>query len=244
MTDPNQPPKPTLRGILLVDKPVGPTSMDVCRRVRRACRRGGLARGLKVGHGGTLDPMASGLVVTLIGKSTRLCEAVMAGTKEYIAEVDLAHVSESCDLESEPVAVAIEKRPGEADVREACARFRGMVEQRPPAHSAVRVDGRRAYELAREGTSVEMPARLVRIDDVTLERFEWPMATIKIVCGKGTYIRSLARDLGATLGVGGMLRGLRRTKVGPFDVEDALPLDDLPEVIGQEHLRDESALGG
>lgn len=224
-----------LAGVLLVDKPEGPTSMTVCRRVRRALVAGGAPKRVKVGHGGTLDPLATGLLVVLIGRATRLCERVMAGTKRYVAGVDLSRTSTTDDREGEQRTVEVEPLE-RARVEAALGGFRGTIVQRPPAHSAMKVGGRRAYELARRGEAVELEPRPVRIDAIELTAYEWPIATIDVTCGKGTYIRSLARDLGGALGAGGMLVSLRRLSTGPFDVSGATPLDGLPGVLTGDDL--------
>lgn len=239
----SQTPSPVPAGLMVIDKPVGPTSMAVCSiiraRVRRGMREAGLhpPKRLKVGHGGTLDPLASGVLVVMVGGATKLCERVMAGAKQYEADVDLAHTSESDDLEREPVAV--EASPlDERQVRAALPAFTGTIQQSPPAHSAMKLGGKRAYELARAGTAPEMARRPVRIDALELLSYDWPIATLRIDCGKGVYVRSLARDLGRSLGVGGMLAGLRRTRVGQFRIEQSIALDDLPDAITKPDLLD------
>lgn len=225
-----------LRGLLVVDKPVGPTSMDVCMVVRRRLINGGAPKRVKVGHGGTLDPLASGVVVLLIGKATKLCDRVMAGEKEYTAEIDLAHTSPTDDREAELVKVAFERVPTREEVLAALERFRGEILQSPPAHSAINVGGERAYRLARAGELANLPPRWVEIHEIELMGYTWPVATLRVRCAKGVYIRSLARDLGAALNVGGVLVGLRRTAVGRFRIEDATHLNDVPNELTQEDL--------
>ncbi len=223
--------RPDLNGVLVVDKPLRMTSAQAVARVRH--RTGGA----KVGHAGTLDPLATGVLVLCLGKATKQIEALMATEKEYLAEVDLSVLSPSDDLETEPVPVAVTNIPTLDDLRAACDRFVGEIEQRPPTYSAVHIDGERAYDLAREGRLDERPApKRVRIDSIVILNYEWPMLTLDIQTGKGVYIRSLARDLGESLGAGGMLRSLRRTRVGKYRVEDAMPLDPLPERIDGEHI--------
>lgn len=229
------PPDP-IAGILLVDKPTGPTSMAVCARTRGALVGGGAPKKVKVGHGGTLDPLASGLLVVLVGPATRLCDEIMAGAKRYTAEIDLLHTSPTDDLESEPVPARIDHTPTRADIDAVLPRFTGTVMQAPPAHSAMKVGGRRAYELARAGKLDRLEPRPVEIHAIAVESYDWPRLTLDIRCGKGTYIRSLARDLGAALGAGGMLAALRRTETGRFRVDDATPLEQLPRTLTQEHL--------
>lgn len=226
----------TPSGLLILDKPVGPTSMALCRRVRAALVRAGAPKRIKVGHGGTLDPLASGLVVILVGKATRLCESIMAGDKRYLAHVDLSKTSTTDDYEGETTHVPVETPPTEDALLEAITTFVGEIQQAPPAHSAIKVDGERAYDLARKGALDTLPTRQVRIDSIALTDYAWPHATLDIRCGKGVYIRSLARDLGRTLRTGGMLSGLRRTQVGRFSTARALPFDQLPTHLTQLHL--------
>jgi tRNA pseudouridine55 synthase len=218
-----------ITGIMLVDKPKRPTSMHVCRIIRRRLFNAGQPKRIKVGHGGTLDPLATGLLVIMIGRATRLCEAVMADDKEYVTTIDLAHTSPSDDLETEPEPAAVNEIPSDEYVRQVCATFVGVIQQRPPIYSAMWIDGKRAYELARKGREVEMALRPVRIDELEVVSYAWPVLTIRVRCGKGTYIRSLARDIGAALGAGGMLTDLRRTRIGRFNVADAIALDDIPD---------------
>lgn len=226
----------SLTGLLVVDKPEGPTSMDVCRRIRRALVAGGAPKRVKVGHGGTLDPLATGVVVVLIGRATRLCERVMAGQKVYEATIELGVTSTTDDREREILRRSDATPPDPGMIDEACRGFVGEIQQVPPAHSAMKVGGRRAYELARAGNAPELAPRPVRIDRIDVLAYDWPTLRIEVVCGKGTYIRSLARDLGERLGVGGMLAALRRVRSGDFGIDRAVPLDDLPDVLTQADL--------
>jgi len=235
MTDPNQASTPS--GLLVIDKSLGNTSMRVCSVVRARLRAGGAPKRVKVGHAGTLDPLATGVLVVLVGRATRLCERVMGGAKGYLAEIDLAHVSPTDDFESDPEPVELAEAPSREDVRAACARFVGQIRQVPPAHSAIKVDGKRAYTEARAGRAPDLAPRSVRIDSIEVRSYQWPRATLEIRCGKGVYIRSLARDLGRALGAGGMLASLRRTRVGPFSLEHAATLDALPPTLTQRDLR-------
>ncbi len=220
-----------IRGILSINKPKGLTSMMVCRVVKGRLKSGGAPKKVKVGHGGTLDPLASGVLVVLIGKATKQQDRIMGTKKAYRAVVDLAHTSESCDMEFEPIPSVIEREPTLEEVRAACDRFVGDVEQVPPMYSAVWVDGKRAYHLARDGIEVELKSRTIRIDSIKIVDYKWPMLEIDIRCGKGTYIRSLARDIGVDLGVGGMLASLVRTEVGDFTLDDAIELEDVPSPL-------------
>lgn len=225
-----------IAGILLIDKPLGLTSMAVCAKIRAKLRAGGAPKRVKVGHGGTLDPLATGLLVILVGKATRLCEKVMADDKEYLAAVDLATVSPTDDLESQPEPVEMAHIPDQSEVERALAGFVGVIGQVPPAHSAMKVGGKRAYELARRGQDPGLQARPVRIDAIEIVRYEFPTLEIRVTCGKGTYIRSLARDIGRALNTGGMLIELRRTRIGTLHVEDAQQLNQLGDSVDPSSL--------
>lgn len=211
-----------LCGVIVMDKPERVSSAGLCRLVKGRLRALGAPKSLKVGHGGTLDPMATGVVVVLVGKMTKRCDEVMAGEKEYLVGIDLSAFTASDDRETERVAVEVAEPPGEDAVREAVGGFVGPIDQVPPAHSAVWVDGKRSYDLARKGREVELKARRVEIHEITVLSYAWPMLTLRVRCGKGVYIRSLARDLGVSLGTGGTLAWLRRTRVGAWGIRDAV----------------------
>jgi len=219
-----------MHGLLVVDKPRGWTSMDAVRRVRRA------ADGAKTGHAGTLDPLATGVVVCCLGRATKCVPHLMGLTKIYETQVDLSAFTETDDLEGERTEVPVGAPPAEAAIRAALDGFVGDHRQRPPAHSAVHVGGRRAYQRARRGETFELPERIVRIDAIDLLGYEWPMLDLRITCGKGTYIRSIARDLGGHLGTGGHLSDLRRTAVGAYDLSLAVGPQRLEEPIAQADL--------
>jgi tRNA pseudouridine55 synthase len=229
---------PTPSGMLVIDKRIGLTSMTACSVVRGKLRSGGAAKRIKVGHGGTLDPLATGVLVLLVGKATRKCDEVMAGEKRYIAEIDLARLSSTDDREGEVTEVAVERIPAREEIERACRGFVGRIQQRPPAYSAMKIGGIRSYKLARLGDVREMAARPVDIHAIDVLEYAWPLLTLDIRCGKGTYIRSLARDLGRSLSppLGGMLVNLRRTAVGRWTIDQARTLDELPAVLRQEDL--------
>jgi tRNA pseudouridine55 synthase len=231
---------PTPQGLLVIDKPLGRSSMQVCAAVRGRLRAGGAPKRVKVGHAGTLDPLATGVLVVLVGKATKQQDRHMAGEKGYLAEVDLASVSRTDDMEGPVEPVACEP-VGRAAIEAVLPRFLGTIRQRPPAYSAMKIGGRRAYALARKAETDDalpkLEPRPVVIHSIDIVAFDWPVVTLDIRCGKGTYIRSLARDLGAELGTGGMLRSLRRTRVGPWTIDDAVTLDDLPAQLTQADLR-------
>ncbi|HZW06061.1 MAG TPA: tRNA pseudouridine(55) synthase TruB [Phycisphaerales bacterium] len=224
-------------GVLVIDKPLGPTSMDICRRVRWRLVQGGAPKRVKVGHGGTLDPLATGVLVVMVGKATKLCETVMAGTKVYAAGIDLSCFSTTDDQEGEKTVVDVQAPPTRGAVEVACARFVGAaVPQTPPAFSAMKIGGQRAYDMARRGEEVKLAARPVRIDRVDVKQYAWPLLTVEVECGKGTYIRSLARDIGVALGTGGCLTSLRRTRVGQWGIEQAVQLGALRDSMDQADL--------
>ena len=228
-----------LCGLILIDKPKGPTSMHVCRIVKKRLMNSGLPKSIKVGHGGTLDPLATGLLVVLVGKATRLCDLVMAGEKEYRTRIDLEHFSASCDLETRPEPAEVAGIPTRERVEEVLKeQFTGEIQQRPPVFSAMWVDGKRAYEHARKGRDVEMALRPVVIREIRIERYEWPTLELHVTCGKGTYIRSLSRDIGVALGTGGVMTGLRRTRIGTMRIEDATELDAMADPFPPRLLRE------
>jgi len=216
-----QPPTP-LCGILNVDKPSGMTSHDVVAAVRRTLRQ------QKVGHAGTLDPMATGVLLMCLGDATRLSEYLMASPKTYRAEIRLG-VSTTTDdaqgriVDEQPVTATCE------EIETALRAFVGRIAQVPPAFSAIKRGGKRLYELARQGIAVNAPPRQVEVYALRLLECDLPRLCIEVRCGPGTYIRALARDLGHALGCGAHLTALRRTQSGGFSVDEALPLDALCE---------------
>jgi tRNA pseudouridine55 synthase len=235
-TPPNATPLPTPRGLLIIDKQPKFTSMDVCAILRTRLRRGGAPKRIKVGHAGTLDPLATGVLVVLIGKATTLVPRYMASEKEYETTIDLSRLSTTDDLGGELSDVPIAHIPTRPEIDAAVARFVGTIQQTPPQYSAMRIGGRRAYEIAREGEVAPLQPRPVVIHTIDVLAYDWPSLTLHIRCGKGVYIRSLGRDLGAALGVGGVLTNLRRTRVGSCAIEQSRTLDQLPPILLQEHL--------
>ncbi len=220
-----------LHGVLNIHKPTGLTSRDVVDRVARPLRR------VKVGHAGTLDPLASGVLVVCVGAATRLIEYVQRMPKAYRTVIRLGARSDTLDADGQVVAVENPPVPGEAAVREVLAGQVGTILQRPPQFSALKVGGRRAYDLARAGQAVELAPRPVRIDRVELVSYEWPLLELVVDCGAGTYIRSIARDVGDALGCGGYVEVLERTRIGPFGVDEALDPKDLTVETIAEGLR-------
>ena len=210
-------------GLVLVDKPAGLTSHAVVSRVRR------LAGTRKVGHAGTLDPMATGVLVLGVNRATRLLGHLMLTEKGYDATIRLGASTTTDDAEGEVVATAATDHLTEAQVRDALAAFLGEIDQKPTAVSAIKVDGKRAYQRVREGEAVDLPARRVTIHDLEVLEVRASDVDVSVRCSSGTYVRAIARDLGAALGVGGHLVALRRTAVGPFDLSVAHTLEDLAE---------------
>ena len=224
--------KSAMAGLLVVNKPLGWSSMDVVRKVRQA------AGFVKTGHAGTLDPLATGVVVCCIGSATKAVDLIMQMTKVYDTKIDLTAFTNTDDREGEREEVEVAEPPSEAAVREALQAFVGDIQQVPPQFSAVHVDGKRAYKMARQGETVALEARPVRIDSIEFVEYAWPIVRIRVTCGKGVYVRSLARDLGQALGTGGHLAGLVRTSVGPYDLEQAVGAERLMQPIGQFDLLD------
>lgn len=211
--------------LILVDKPLKWTSFDVVNKIRW-CLKPTCGK-IKVGHAGTLDPLATGLVIVCIGKWTKQIEMYMAQEKEYVASIRFGATTPSFDLETEPQG----EYPYEHIDRELLDRvlkqFTGTIRQVPPAYSAIRVDGVRAYEKARKGNELKMPVREVFVKELEVLGFNLPDLELRIDCGKGTYIRSLANDIGAACGSGAYLSELRRTGIGNFSVENANKMEDL-----------------
>jgi len=208
------------QGLLVLDKPLGLTSRAAVDRVQ-----GWFPRGTRIGHTGTLDPLARGVLVLTLGAATRLGEYVQRMGKTYRTTICLGTRSATDDAEGPLEQVADAPVPDRAAVDRVLPAFLGNVAQVPPAFSAAKVAGRRAYALARRGADVTLEPRLVHIERIDILAYAYPQLELEVHCGKGTYIRSLARDLGEHLGCGGYVTALRRLRVGPFDVAGALPLD-------------------
>lgn len=213
--------KNAISGVLVVDKPVGLTSHDVVQIVRKGTNI------RRAGHTGTLDPRASGVLVVLIGPAVRLSEYVSASDKRYQATIRLGATTDTYDADGRIISTSPVDKISETKFEDALSAFTGEIEQVPPPYSAIKVKGRKAYEMAREGDKPDLEPR--RINVYSLELLEWapPEAVIDVYCSSGTYVRSLAHDLGASLGCGAHLVGLRRTKSGRFTLRDAVPLRKL-----------------
>lgn len=207
--------------VMLVDKPLGWTSFDVIRKLRP------LIGIRKIGHAGTLDPLATGLLIVCTGKFTKRINQYMAQQKEYTGTITLGATTPTYDLESEPAnfkdtnLITLEK------VQSILPQFTGLIEQIPPAHSAIKIDGKRVYELARKGKEVKLEPRTVQIYSFEILAFRDAQLQFRVVCSTGTYIRSLANDLGQALGCGGYLSALRRTRIGEFEVTAAQTMESL-----------------
>jgi|APSaa5957512622_1039677.scaffolds.fasta_scaffold09864_4 tRNA pseudouridine55 synthase len=216
----------SFEGVLVVDKETGPTSHDVIARLRR------LLSMRRIGHCGTLDPLATGVLVVCLGKYTRLNEWLTEGEKEYLATFRLGGTSDTGDAQGEITSSGVDASlPLRGEIEKEIKTFEGAIEQVPPAFSAVKVDGVRSYVRARRREVVSLPPRRVYIDQIQLLHCEYPLLHLHIVCSKGTYIRSLAVDLGIRLGCGAYVQQLRRTRVGNLHVEDALTLDDVEKAV-------------
>lgn len=222
--------------IIAVDKPLGWTSFDVVKRLRGAIQRRLRVKKFKVGHAGTLDPLATGVLLVCTGKATRKIEDLQSGEKEYVATIELGSTTPSFDLETEVDATYPTDHITEESAKEALQSFVGKIMQVPPVFSAVKVEGKRAYKYARHGKELELKAKPVIIKEIEFLGLEGNLLKFRVVCGKGTYIRSLARDLGEALNSGAHLKELRRTRVGNYRVEDSLLIEDAVNKIATTDL--------
>lgn len=207
--------------VLLIDKPLDWTSFDVVNKIRWNIRKAFNLKKIKVGHAGTLDPKASGLLIVCTGKFTKRIDEIQAESKVYTGTIKLGVSTPTYDTESEEDSSFPTEHITEELIHATTQEFIGEIQQYPPAHSAVKVDGKRLYELARAGKEVELKPRTIQIYDFKITRIEMPFVEFEVHCGKGTYIRSLAHDFGKALNSGGYLTVLRRTMIGDFSVENA-----------------------
>lgn len=229
-----------MQGLLLIDKPKGWTSFDIVNRVRRivATEVGKKPKNVKVGHTGTLDPLATGLLVLLVGKEyTRRATELSKVDKTYEVTMRLGQTSTTADEEGEKTDVS-DLRPTEEEVTKTLAQFTGRIMQTPPIYSAMKIDGKRAYELARAGKEVKLEARPVTIYESTLISYEYPLVRFDCSVSSGTYVRSLVEDLGKTLETGAYMSDLRRTKVGEFSIDESIGVEGLTAEILTAHLRE------
>ena len=213
--------------VLYFDKPLGWTSFNLVNRVRGVLSRHIGIKKLKVGHAGTLDPLATGVMILCTGKNTKLIESFQYQTKEYVATIKLGATTPSFDLETEIDAEYPTEHITEDLVKETLAKFIGEIQQIPPTYSAIKINGKRAYEYARKGDDVELKPKTLVIDEIELLDYTMPEIVVRVVCSKGTYIRALARDIGEALQSGGHLTALRRTQIGDIRVENCLQYDDF-----------------
>lgn len=222
--------------VLYFDKPLRWTSFAVVNKIRyHISRKLGVKR-IKVGHAGTLDPLATGVMIICTGKATKRIEEFQYHTKEYIATLQLGATTPSYDLEKEIDATYPTEHITREMVEEVLQQFKGTIEQIPPAFSACKVDGKRAYDLARKGDEVELKPKTLVIDKIELLECNLPEIKIRVVCSKGTYIRALARDIGEALQSGAHLTGLIRTRVGEVRLEDCMQVEDFPEWLEQQEI--------
>ena len=215
-------------GVLLVDKPQGMTSHDIVARMRRVFRI------KKIGHAGTLDPMATGLLLILVGKATKVSQFLMSMDKEYTGTVKLGEATDSQDADGEIVETKTVPELTQADLEKEMATFMGDQYQTPPMFSAKKVNGQKLYKLARQGKTIEREARVIHVSRYDILDFNLPEVSIIVGSSKGTYIRTLAHDLGERLGCGGHLCALRRTQVGKFRIEDANTLEEIENMAPSE----------
>ncbi len=222
--------------IIGIDKPLGWTSFDAVKRLRGAIQRRLHVKKFKVGHAGTLDPLATGVLIICTGRATRKIDDIQNGDKEYVAVIRFGATTPSFDLETEIDREYPWEHISKETVENALPNFMGKIMQVPPVFSAVKVDGKRAYNLARKGKAVNLKAKQLEIKEMELLACDFPEITVRIVCSKGTYIRAIARDLGEALGSGAHLTGLRRTRVGGIKIDDCMTVEEAIEKISTDEL--------
>lgn len=220
--------------ILCFDKPLEWTSFDLVNKVRYMIKRKLGVKKFKIGHAGTLDPLATGVLIVCTGKATKRIEEFQYQTKEYVATLRLGATTPSFDLEQEIDAEYPTEHVTREMVEETLKSFLGEIQQIPPVYSAVKVNGKRAYDYARKGNEVELKPKLLVIDEIELLDCQLPYITIRVVCSKGTYIRALARDIGVALKSGAHLTSLRRTRVGEFKVENCISLEQFQNIVNEQ----------
>ncbi|MCQ2959701.1 MAG: tRNA pseudouridine(55) synthase TruB [Bacteroidales bacterium] len=219
--------------VLYFDKPQQWTSFDLVNKTRYMLRRALGVKKIKVGHAGTLDPLATGVMIICTGKATKKIDSFLHQDKEYIAEIKLGATTPSFDKETEEDAVFGTEHISKELVEKTLLQFNGEIKQIPPVYSAIRIQGKHAYEFARKSQDVVMEPRTVRIDKIELLEYNMPYITIKVACSKGTYIRSLARDLGEALQSGGYLTSLQRTKIGDVSINKCITLEQFENILEQ-----------
>lgn len=230
--------------ILSFNKPYGWTSFQVVSKVRSAISKKLHVKKIKVGHAGTLDPLATGVLIVCTGKSTKLIDELQSHTKEYIATLKLGAATPSYDKETEEYAVYPTEHISKELVETVLQRFIGTIEQTPPEYSAVKINGKRAYEFARKGKSVELKPKTLVIDSIELLECNFPEIVIRVVCSKGTYIRALARDIGRELQSGAYLTGLVRTRIGEYKIDECLDPETFNEWLDSQEIEYEETQNG
>ena len=220
--------------VIAINKPYTWTSFQIVNKVRYQLSRVYGIKRFKVGHAGTLDPLATGVLLLCTGKATKRIEELQTQTKEYEAEIMLGATTPSFDMEHPVNATSPYEHITREMTEEVLKQFTGNIAQRPPLFSACKVDGKRAYDLARGGSDMELAPKQIRIDEIELLNFELPKIRIRVVCGKGTYIRSLARDIGEALGSGAYLTALARTRIGEYKLEECINIESFPEWLEKQ----------
>lgn len=229
------------KGVLIpIDKPYGVTSFKALAHIRYLCSHA-YGEKVKIGHAGTLDPLATGVLILVTGRMTKQIETLQAHTKEYTATLQLGATTDSYDMEHEVNATYPTEHITEEKLQEVLRKFVGDIDQVPPTYSAVKVNGKRAFNYRREGMDVKLEPKHIHIDEIELTGFDSTkmQASIRVVCGKGTYIRALARDIGRALDSGAYLTALRRTRVGEITVDDCIDYDHFEEWLEQQTLEKE-----
>lgn len=217
--------------VLYFDKPLEWTSFDLVNKARYAIKRDLGIKKPKIGHAGTLDPLATGVLIVCTGKKTKMIEQLQYETKEYVATVVVGETTPSFDMETEVDATYPTEHITKELVEETLKKFLGEIQQIPPAYSAVKVDGKRAYEYARKGKEVELKPKTLVIDEIELLEYAMPVLKIRVVCSKGTYIRALARDIGEALNSGAHLTALRRTRIGDVTVDKCISIEQFQLLV-------------
>ena len=213
--------------VLLIDKPLTWTSFQVVNKLRWEIKQKFKIKNIKVGHAGTLDPLATGLLILCTGKFTKKIETYQAQVKEYTGEITLGATTPSYDLETEINKTFPTEHISEEMIKKTTEKFTGEIDQKPPIFSAIKKEGKRLYELARAGETTEIKTRKVTISEFEITKIDLPKVEFRVVCSKGTYIRSLAYDFGLALNSGAHLSGLRRTKIGEFNVDNGMKIDEF-----------------
>ncbi len=211
-----------MQGIYPINKSKGPTSNDIVRTVKK------ITNEKKVGHAGTLDPLAEGVLVVAVGReATRKLRNILQEEKEYVAKIKLGETSTTDDEEGGKKKAVVEKEPSQKEIDKATKKFIGNIWQMPPVYSAVKVSGEEAYKKVRRGEEVKLGARQIEIKEIEILKYDYPELELKVITGSGAYIRSLARDIGEELKTGGYIKSLKRTRVGDYNLKDALPLEQF-----------------